>query len=484
MPMRLQPEITGSHPTRPHPTRSAARAGWRGARIALAALALGLTLAGCGTVTTHTGPAPARTAGHPLVVQASELARNGAALSGAARTENDSQIERLLTQLDNDSLAREAAALPPGDPLYNYAGRALLRRGLPLPRPFDRGEGWRFDAKRPPADSDGYRPPTKIAVLLPLSGAMATAASPVRDGFLAGYYGENRRRPDVVFYDTLGTAGGTLAAYDKAAAEGNDFVVGPLGRDEVSALFGKGALPVPVLALNRGSVAPPSGNASFSLSPEDEGIAAADYLLSQGARRVLVVGGADDGQNRAVAALRARLGDRGGSVTDTVGEGTADFAPFASKDGGVDAVFLAVKGASARTLMPKLALAGLGGKPRVATSYVLSGTGKPEQDRVLDGVVFPSEAWTTRGVRGLPAAASAGQTLPTARGPAARLFAFGYDAWLLSAYLERLATAADGQVAGATGTLRVDGFGNVMRTPAWSVFSSGVAVSLSDVARH
>ncbi|NUO77884.1 MAG: hypothetical protein HOQ32_17965, partial [Lysobacter sp.] len=267
--MRLQLEIAGSPPSH----RSAGQVRWRGVRTACAALALGLALAGCGTVTTHTGPAPARTAGHPLVVQAAELARNGAALSGAARTENDSQIERLLNQLDNDSLAREAAALPAGDPLYNYAGRALLRRGLPLPRPFDRN--WRFDPGRPPADSDGYRPPTKIAVLLPLSGGLATAASPVRDGFLAGYYGENRRRPDVVFYDTLGTAGGTLAAYDKAAAEGNDFVVGPLGRDEVSALFGKSELPVPVLALNRGTVAPPAGNASFSLSPEDEGIAAA-----------------------------------------------------------------------------------------------------------------------------------------------------------------------------------------------------------------
>ncbi len=62
-------------------------------------------------------------------------------------------------------------------------------------------------------------------------------------------------------------------------------MVGPLGRDEVSALFGQGALPVPVLALNRGTVAPPAGNASFSLSPEDEGIAAAEYLLAPRAPR-------------------------------------------------------------------------------------------------------------------------------------------------------------------------------------------------------
>lgn len=447
----------------------------------LAATAL---LGGCATVETR--PVAAINAANPLIAQAAHLARNNASLSGAARTENEQQIERLLSQLDNAALAREADAVPVGDPLYNYLGRQLMQRGLPLPRPFDQTSNWSFSGagQRPPAESDGYRPPVKLAVLLPLTGALATASAPVRDGLLAGYYGESRRRPEIVFYDTSGTAGGTLAAYDKAAAAGNDFVIGPLGRDEVSALFGKTALPVPVLALNRGNVAPPSGNVSFSLTPEDEGIAAADYLLERKVVRVLAIGGGDEGQRRAIAALKERLAARGAQVTDTVGEGTADLAPFVAKEGGVDAVFLATKGSAARTLIPKLALVGLADKPRVATSQLLSGTGKPEQDRVLDGIAFPSESWTSGGVRGLPPAVGAAATLPTARGPGARLFAFGYDAWLLSAYLERLATRSDAFVSGATGVLRIDGFGTVLRTPAWSTFSSGVAVPLADASRR
>ncbi|HEY0660803.1 MAG TPA: penicillin-binding protein activator [Lysobacter sp.] len=446
-----------------------------------AVLLLAAMLGGCTTVERVMAPQASH---NPLVAQAAELARSSATLTGTERAANDKQIDALLAQLDNATLAHEATLLPAGDPLYNYAGRALLRRGLPLPRPFDRGPAWQFNAgNRPPADSDGYRPPVKLALLLPLSGGLATAAAPVRDGFLAGYYGEHRRRPEVVFYDTFGTAGGTLAAYDKAVAEGNDFVVGPLGRDEVGALFGKGALPVPVLALNRGGTPPPSGNASFSLSPEDEGIAAAEFLLDRGARRVLVIGGSDDTQRRAVASLRERLGERGGVVTDVASEGVSDFAPFAAKEGGVDAIFLAAKGGTARLLMPKLALAGLAGKPRVATSQLLSGTGKPEDDRVLDGIAFPSEPWITRGVRGLPPTASVSAMLPNAKGPAARLFAFGFDAWLITAYLEHIATSADG-VSGATGTLRIDGFGNVQRTPAWSTFSGGVAVPLADAARR
>jgi len=54
---------------------------------------------------------------------------------------------------------------------------------------------------------------------------------------------------------------------------------------------------------------------------------------------------------------------------------------------------------------------------------------------------------------------------------------------LLTAYLERLATRADGNVQGATGTLRIDGFGNVVRTPAWSTFSGGTAVPLGNDSR-
>ncbi|RPE79534.1 hypothetical protein EDC50_1354 [Vulcaniibacterium tengchongense] len=466
----------------PNPPR---RFAVRGVLVALCCAAL---LGGCASVGGRPGGAPAQASRDPAVgqalAQAAELARAGAALNGRARGENHRQIERLLAGIDDASLAREAAALAAADPLYNHVGQALLRRGLPLPRPFDRS-GWRFGAAdRPAAESDGYRPPLRLAVLLPLSGGLATAAQPVRDGFLAGYYGERRRRPEVTFYDTAGSSAGALSAYDKAAAEGNDFVLGPLGRDEVVALFARGTLPVPVLALNRDQDPPPPGHAGFSLSPEDEGVAAAEHLLRQGARRVLVIGGGDDTQRRAVASLRARLEERGGAVTDVVGEGVADLAPFANQAGGVDAVYLAVRGPAARALMPRLALAGLAGKPRVATSQLLSGTGKPEEDRVLDGIAFPSETWTAGGgVRGLPAAASVAAQLPTARGAAARLFAFGYDAWLLAAYFEHLATTTD-DIAGATGVLRLDGFGNVLRTPAWSTFSGGVAVPLADAARR
>ena len=422
-------------------------------------------LAGCASVDVQQ-PAATPSAYSAAFMEAQALAQGHAALSGPARTANASRIESLLAGLDDAALARDAARLPAGDPLYSFAGRALLNRGLPLPRPFDRGDVSFGAADRPAADRDGYRPPLKVGVLLPLSGGQSAAAASVRDGFLAGYYGERRRRPDVRFYDT---AAGASAAYARAAAEGNDFVVGPLGRDEVDAVFADDTPAVPLLALNRGSRTPPAGSAAFSLSPEDEGISLAQYLIQRGAKRVLIQTGGEDAQRRTASTAKAHLQRRGLQVTE-------DLA--AAQE--VDALLLAVKGTQARALMPQLALAGITPGMRVATSQIISGTGKPAEDAALDGIVYPTEAWAVRNVDGLPSQASAAARVDTAKGPAARLFAFGYDAWLLTAYLEKIANNANDQLPGATGALRIDGFGNIVRTPAWSVFSNGQIVALGN----
>ncbi|MGV8931998.1 MAG: penicillin-binding protein activator [Luteimonas sp.] len=349
-----------------------------------------------------------------------------------------------------------------------------------------RNAHWQFDAgSRPPAERDGYRPPQTLAVLLPLTGSLAAPAASVRDGLLAGYYGEQRRRPEIRFYDTAGTTGGAVAAYAKAVAEGADQVLGPLARDGVDAIFRQAQPAVPVIALNHGSVAPPINSASYALAPEDDGSAAAEYLASLKLRNVLVLSSGDDYARRSVAAFARQLVAQGGNVVQTlavVGEKPADMTALlqsaATREGGVDAVFIALRGSQTRAIAPQLALAGLAAKPRVATSQLLSGTGKAEDDRVLDGIVFPTERWGVMSVNGLPNAAVTGQSLATARGPAAKLFAFGYDAWLLTGYLQHLALSADSSVPGATGVLRIDPDGNVQRTPAWSTFNGGHVMAL------
>lgn len=412
---------------------------------------------------------------------AGALARALPLLDGQARQQAQRDIGRLLARIDNETLRSRSAALAAGDPLYNHAGRVMLARGLALPRPLELDPASLPDlGRRSAAAADGYQPPARMAVLLPLSGQMATAAGPVRDGLLAGYYDERRQRPELQFFDTHGTAAGALAAYDQAVAAGADYVLGPLGRDEVDALFARSNLPVPVQALNHGHELPPAGHLGFSLAPEDDGLAAAEYLARRQRGNVLVLHSNDDSGRRAAAAFAAALAERGGQVLAAIAVSDNPADVGAQLRAGADAVFLAVRGNQARALVPQLAQAGLGTALRVGSSQLTSGTGKPEQDLVLDGIAFPTERWTSHGIAGLPAASQLAQRLPTARGAAARLLAFGYDAWQISAYMPRL-LAADGRgISGATGSLYLDGSGKVQRRPAWSTFSGGHVQPLAD----
>jgi len=442
-------------------------------------LVLTLTLAGCAGVSVSNAPAVAYASAFS---QARSLALGHTALGGQARRDNAAAIDRLLAELDDATLARDAARLPAGDPLYNFAGRALQRRGLPLPHAFDRGDVSFGNATRPPADGDGYRPPLRVGILLPLSGSQAIAAASVRDGYLTGYYGESRRRPTLHFYDT---GAGYRTAYARAIADDNDLLVGPLSKEDVDAIFADNASDVAVLALNRGSRTPPPGSAAFSLSPEDEGISLAQALIDRGSRSVLLIVGSDDTQKRTADSARVALQRRGIRIAASLGyasQMTDALRAQAQSEARPDAMLLLLKGSQARTLAPQLAAAGLSGLPRLAGSQITSGTGKPEEDAALDGIVFPTETWLIERVPGLPSQSSAAAQTRTARGPAARLFAFGFDAWLLTGHLEQLALDPNARVAGATGRLSLDGFGNVLRRPSWSRIEGGVPVPLGNDA--
>jgi outer membrane PBP1 activator LpoA protein len=407
---------------------------------------------------------------------AAELAWQLPLLERGARPDSVRRIDALLSKLPDPALAAASAAVPPGHPVYLYAGRALTQRGLPLPRPYDRSASAPGLDELPPAERDGYRPPLRLAALLPLSGPMAAAGQSVRDGLLAGYYGENRRRPEIRFHDTAGPDG-VRRALLQAREDGAQMLVGPLTRDEVNTLFGLPELDIPVVALNRGTVPPPPGSAAFALSPEDEGAAAADRLLDRGLRRVLVVTQADDTAQRGLQAFREKLAARGGDILAEVivSEANPDYVPAlqsALAGQRPDAIFLSLKAAQARLLSSQVDLAGLIGVPRVATSLILSGANL-RMDTELDGIEYPELPWLLGLRGGTPDPDTLGQTLPSAQGGGARLFAFGMDAWMLAAYLDQLSSDPGAQLRGATGELQLDGFGGVQRKPAWAVFSGG-----------
>jgi outer membrane PBP1 activator LpoA protein len=330
----------------------------------------------------------------------------------------------------------------------------------------------------PAADNDGYRPPTKLAVLLPMSGSLAPAAASVRDGFLAAYYAETRRRPAITFYDTKGSGAGAQAALGRALADGTQLIVGPLGRDEVNAVNGQANNSVPIIALNRSSALPPKGSTGFALLPDDEGAAAADRLLDRGVRSVLVFSNRSDNAQRALTAFRQAFTARGGSIASEVALSgdtpslTAQLAALQAGPNPPKAVFLALEAGQARAITAQLRASVLADLPRISTSLILSGANS-RADAELDGTEFPELPWLLGQGGSLPDAAALAKSLPSARGPAQRLFAFGADAWKLAAYFERLYNDPGFSVHGATGELSIDIAGPVHRVPSWAVFSGG-----------
>jgi outer membrane PBP1 activator LpoA protein len=329
----------------------------------------------------------------------------------------------------------------------------------------------------PPADSDGYRPPARLAVILPATGGTATASASVRDGFLAAYYAETRRRPVVKFYDSQGTGAGALAAMARARNEGAQMIVGPLTRDEVAAVAGNADGGVPVIALNRAGKTP-QGTTAFALMPEEEGIAAAERLLARNLRSVLVFANRSDNAERAVAAFTTTYTQGGGTVLEQIpvaGETadlTARLQALRAAPAPPQAVLMALDAGQGRAINAQLRSSALSALPRVATALILNGA-NAKADVELDGIEYPELPWLMDQPVGLPDADGLGRSLSSARGPAQRLFAFGADAWRLAAWFDHLYSDPGASIRGATGTLRIDITGPVARTPAWAVFSGG-----------
>ena len=138
---------------------------------------------------------------------------------------------------------------------------------------------------------------------------------------------------------------------------------------------------------------------------------------------------------------------------------------------------LLVRAPQARLLLPQLRTRqDLPGEV-YATSAVYEGRPNPALDRDLDGLQFCDSPWLLGGyVPGDVPERSALAGLPTTDGPAARLFAYGIDAWRLLPLLDWLEANPGQAVDGATGKLSADRNGRIRRLLTWARFENGVPV--------
>jgi outer membrane PBP1 activator LpoA protein len=429
-----------------------------------------------------------------------------AQLSGYDHAQNRQQILTLLNQVGVASLKQRAAGMQRGDRMLPWVNEALSQLGVTVAQPPP-------DLQQPVGTllpgananvREGYKVPTQVALLLPNADNFASASAAIREGFFAAYLDAGRNhapRPSVRVYDSLGTGEGAIKAYQQAVGDGAKLVIGPLTRGEVTAIFSQGTLPVPVLALNHPDVKQlPIGDASeFGLLPETEGAQAADHLIERGLRKVYVLVSTDDFAQRAAEAFKAELASRGGELAGsiTLPPGATSYADIiaglhfptapaaapasASSTAAPEAavandsgIFISMRPAQARLLLPQLRIAQVT-LPVFATSHVYEGSDDAAANRDLDGVEFCDAPWLFDAQPGLPSHGDIAAQLPAARGGAARLFAFGMDAWNLVPYLDWLRAHPGSYMPGASGQLTADQFGRIRRVLIWAQFQNGLA---------
>ena len=343
---------------------------------------------------------------------------------------------------------------------------------------------WKDLVERPAAAGDL---PRQIALLLPLSGRAEAAGAAVRDGFLAAYYEDgSASRPRLRIYDVA--ARDTPSSYLQAIADGSDFVVGPLTREEVASLATLADGRATTLALNflADGVVVPDRFYQYALSPEDEARLAARRIVAEGRTSGVTLVPESDWGHRVQSAFAEEFAAAGGQLVDQADylPATVDFNDLLRRllqttgqrgsTPRVDAqfIFVAAQPVHGRLIRTQLRFNYASALPMYATSDVYDAAGQGNID--LDGVIFPDMPWVLEPY-GPPAAAreSAERVWPGRSGQLGRLHAFGYDAFRMIGELRRLRSGGSTPLPGLTGRLAIDGRGRVRRELDWAQIVNG-----------
>ena len=352
--------------------------------------------------------------------------------------------------------------------------------------------------------------PRQIALLLPLTGRAASAGRAVQNGFLGAYFATAAGlddRQSLRIYDVYGE-GGASAAYSAAVADGAEFIVGPLLKNNVVQLANDILVPVPVLTLNYlpdDMLAPP-GLYQFALAPEDEAVSAAVRALADGHTRAVALVPNNEWGRRVLTSFSTEFEGLGGTLLDyrsfTPGKqdfsneienlmgltgsvrryqrmranigGSLQFDPRRRQD--AQLIFLATDAPTGRLLKSQLKFHYSGDLPVYSTSSVNSLDARSNAD--LNGIMFADTPWIIDPqpwIAHLPGQFA--EYWPEQR-RLARLHAMGYDAYNLIASLFAARGADRLELDGATGKLFVDTGGRVHRRLSWAQFQGGEVVPL------
>jgi uncharacterized protein len=355
----------------------------------------------------------------------------------------------------------------------------------------------------------GLEYPQQIGLILPLSGRQQGAGVAVRDGFLAALLQqEQSKRPIVNVYDSAEM--GATTAYRRAIADGAQFIVGPLTKDDVTAIAASGETSVLTLALNltADEASQPSFMFQFALDPEDEARQVAQRVAADGRMRGLLLLPNNEWGQRVFKAFDTELKTLGGTIAGMrfydpaardysqpimqlllIDESRAranslsatlgtrlEFEPRARGD--AQFVFVGAQPVQGRSLRPALRFHLSENLPVYATSDIFEPDIEANDD--LEGVIFPDMPWViSPDVVSTQLRNALSRHWPVRARGRGRLYAFGFDAYRLVPLLKGGKFGTAHAVPGMTGLLSIDSKGRVRRELDWAQVAGGKANPLS-----
>ncbi|MGO2487556.1 MAG: penicillin-binding protein activator [Pseudomonas taetrolens] len=457
-------------------------------------------------VRTHTVHARAFEADDQLLSSARERAAMAPHLTGDAATQNNEAIWALVAALPVDQLQPQG-----NDVLGGWMSLALtVKSAGTLQDQQNAIDQWRMQNPAHPAAIQlptplvklkelASQPLTKIALLLPQSGQLASVSRALRDGFMAAHYqaqqaGQNP--PGIQFYDSSRLTS-LDDFYRQAQADGVQLVVGPLEKPLVKQLSSRPQLPITTLALNYSEgTQGPAQLFQFGLAAEDEAREVARRAHADGLTRAGAMVPKGEWGERVLKAFRQEWEASGGTIVGieyidkpvALAQQVAELVQLrnAGKSGteqpsrrqDLEFIFLAATPQQAQQIKPTLNYQYAGDLPVYATSHVFSASGDLNQYKDMNGVRFCETPWLLAPANPLRQQVSA--QWPQAGGSLGRLYAMGIDAYRLTPSLGQLKALPDTRIDGLSGSLSMSPTQRVERQLPWAEFVNGQIQRLPD----
>ncbi|WP_236185543.1 penicillin-binding protein activator [Pseudomonas protegens] len=357
------------------------------------------------------------------------------------------------------------------------------------------------------------QPVSKIALLLPQDGPLASVSKALREGFMAAHYqaqqaGQNP--PSIEFYDSSRLSS-LDDFYRKAQAAGVQLVVGPLEKPLVKQLAARPQLPITTLALNYSEGEQgPAQLFQFGLAAEDEAREVSRRARADGLHRAAALVPKGEWGDRVLKAFRQDWEANGGSVIGiervdqpvALAQQIADLFQLRQSEGrakslqstvgtqvaaqpsrrqDIEFIFLASTPQQAQQIKPTLNFQYAGDVPVYATSNVFSASGDQNQYNDMNGVMFCETPWLLDANGPLRRQVTA--QWPQAGGSLGRLYAMGVDAYRLAPRLGQLKALPDSRIEGESGSLGMAAGQRIERQLPWAKFVGGQVTRLPDTPR-